>query len=218
MAETITAKITAVSQKGDGFKVTGYENWFNLSNDYQGVAIPPVGTEIEFTYKPWLNPKSHKTAYYVDEIILVTQVAAPAPTQGASYAGMQPPAATAPAASTPAPTPAPVAQAPRNGPEPAWNAPGSFAYKDTVAIPKQVALKTAIELVVGVYGGTAGDVKDTRELETLALNAMVVAEQFYEHFLNNSEVRGADVAMPDDTLVPTPTEMGGDPGPQEQRG
>lgn len=224
MAETIAKRITAVNDKG--FQVEGYSDWFNLSTTYQGIPIPPVGTEIEFVYKPWLNPKSHKTAYYVDEIIPVTQVAAPdrpefvrqadAPK---SYDGLQQAVAPAPVASTPVPSLAPVAEPPRNGPEPvsadAGPVLGTQAYRD-ISIPKQVALKTAIDLLVGTYGGTASDEKAHIELTRLAMNAMVMAEQFYEHFLNNSEIGVADVAMPDDTLVPTPSQM--DAPPPEYRG
>jgi len=192
MADTppITAKITAVSQKGDGFKVVGYDNWFNLSNDYQGVAVPSAGTEIEFTYKPWLNPKSHKTAYYVDEIIPVTQV--PAPT------------AAAPAA---APTPAAAAEPPRTGPGPvpedAGPVLGTHASTE-LSIQRQVALKTAIEYLVGAYGGAASEEKPAEELDGLITNALYVARGLAPA-LQPAPFAGA--AMPDDTLVPTPSEM-----------
>ncbi len=197
MADTqpISAKITAASQKGDGFKVEGFDNWFNLTNDYQGILIPPVGTEIEFKYKPWMNPKSHKTAYYVDEIIPVSQVGAPqaaAPPQ--SLAGPHV-----------APTPAPVAQAPRNGPESlsqdAGPVLGTHAYTD-LSIQRQVALKAAVETLNHCEG------KYT-DLATASDSVLFLAEKYGE-FLNGSI---AGVAMPDDTLVPTPSEMS-EPGPE----
>lgn len=208
MADTqpISAKIIAVSQKGDGFKVEGYDNWFNLTNDYQGIPIPPVDSEIEFKYKPWMNPKSHKTAYYVDEIIPVTQVAPPQSVAGPHVPGNMAPASVA---STPAPTSAPPAQAPRNGPEPltadAGPVLGTHAYT-SLSIERQVALKAAIEVLVGVYGGGAAERREEGELSQLALNVMGIASQLYDYFLSNSEGRVADMAMPDDTLVPTPSE------------
>lgn len=218
MAETITKKITKVND--NGFQVEGYENWFNLSNSYQGVPIPPVGTEIEFTYKPWQN-KAGKTIYYVGEIIPVTQVAGPAmPTMAAGptppgtltnlspseYEGMQAAAA---------PTPAPVAQAPRTEPEPlsADTGPvlGTHAYT-SLSIERQVALKAAVETLnhcEGKYGTLAE-----------AVDAVTYLAGEFNAFLNGSRELEpiAGVAMPDDTLVPTPSEMDGDPGPEEYRG
>lgn len=216
MAETITKRITAVNK--NGFQVDGYQNWFNLSKSHEDtIAIPGVGTEIEFTYNPWTNPATKKVTYYVDEIIPVTQVGAQ------SVAGPHVPGNMAP-------TPTPVAQAPRNGPEPLSQDTtpvlGTHAYT-SLSIENQVALKSAVELLIGVYGVTAHEPKDDGELSRLAVNAMVVADEFRDNFLQRQAI--ADVAMPDDSLVPTPSESrtayrgdggyvdnaGSDPGPTE---
>lgn len=217
MADTqpISAKIIAVSQKGDGFKVEGYDNWFNLTNDYQGVAIPPVGTEIEFKYKPWLNPKSHKTAYYVDEIIPVTQVAAaPVSPPPVAQTTNHPQSLAGPhVPSTTAPPPAPVAQVPRNGPESVTPDPGSFAYRDTIGIPRTACLKDAGELLASVYAGGASELLSDEQLDHLAANITRLANRLYERYYMQGPNIIADVAMPDDTPVPTPSEA--DSGPQE---
>ena len=203
MAETspITAKITAVNQ--NGYQVAGYDDWFNLSKSYQGVPIPPVGTEIEFKYNPWLNPKSNKVVYYVDEIIPVTQV-------GPSYAGLQ--QAAAPPA---APTPTPVAEAPRTGPEPLSEdtgpVVGTQAYRD-LSIEKQGVLIRAVEALGIVYAGGAAERLSDTQIENLAANITRLGDRIYARYYR----RIADVAMPDDSLVPTPSEAG-DPGPEEPR-
>ena len=203
MAETITKRITAVNE--NGFKVEGYENWFNLSTTYQGTPIPPVGTEIEFKYNPWPNPKSGKTVYYVNEIIPVTQVAAPAPS---SYDGLQQAAAPAPVASAPAPTtPTPVAEPPRNGPESVTPDPGSFAYRDTVGIPRAACLKDAVEALTGICGAAALEPLTGDQLANLAVNIVRLANLLYRDYYVMQGQAIADVAMPDDTLVPTPSEM-----------
>ncbi len=222
MAETITKKITAVNE--NGFKVEGYENWFNLSTTYQGSPIPGIGAEIEFTYNPWKNPKSGKTVYYVNEIIPVTQVGTPAaPAQtfaAATYEGMQAAAAQPAAAADMAQAASPAPEPPRIEPEPVSPVLGTQAYT-SLSIENQVALKSAVKLLIGVYGGTAHEPKDDGELSRLAVNAMVIADEFRDNFLQRQAV--ADTAMPDDTLVPTPSETlansaSGDPGPQEPHG
>ncbi|KKK81105.1 hypothetical protein LCGC14_2816790, partial [marine sediment metagenome] len=137
MAETqqkLTKRITKVNK--NGFMVEGYENWFNLSKSHEdSITIPPVGTEIEFTYNPWTNPTTKNVTYYVDEIIPTIQIASPvaanqpAPTHAASYADMQ-------AASTDRA----AMEAPRTAPESLTPDPGSFAYRDTIGIPRTACL------------------------------------------------------------------------------
>ena len=199
--QPISAKITAIHD--NGFKVEGFDNYFNLSNSYQGIPIPPVGTEIEFAYKPWQN-KAGRTIYYVDEIISVTQVAAPpvgpppvaqTTTHPQSVAGPHVPGNMAP-------TPTPAAQPPRIEPEPVSQDTtpvlGTQAYRD-ISIPKQVALKEAVRALIGVYGGDAVNAKSPEELSGLAQNIVGLAGALYGGFLDRT-------IAPDDSLVPTPSE------------
>lgn len=235
MAETITKRITKIH--GTGFMVEGYENYFNLSKSHEAsIVIPPVGTEIEFTYNAWTNPTTKRVTYYVDEIIPVTQVAASVQRNPgvppASYDGLQQAAATAPVASTPVASPAPVAQPPRNGPERPQPDPGSFAYRDTIGIPRTACLKDAGELLASVYAGGASELLSDEQLGNLASNITRLANLLYQrYYVHNSLMDIAKQAMPDkypshvaiadDTLVPTPSDIVDrgmdDPGPQEER-
>jgi len=57
-----------ITQKSEyGIRVEGYENWFNYGKQYNGPVLQE-GMQIEFTYNPWLNPQSQKTAYYLVDV------------------------------------------------------------------------------------------------------------------------------------------------------
>ena len=197
MDETITKRITKVNK--NGFQVEGYENWFNLSKSHeQQITIPPVGTEIEFAVNRWPVPNSDKIMWFVDEIIPVTQVAAPQPAK--SYDGLQQSATHAAV-----PTPVPVAEPPRTEPEPVSAEPGPVlgTHASTeLSIQRQVALKTARETLQSVRG-----VYDTVEDAQAAVRYL-----FYENcaLLSGDGLSPAEEvpwpATPDD-LVPTPSEM-----------
>ena len=212
MDETITKRITKVNK--NGFQVEGYENWFNLSKSHEDqITIPPVGTEIEFAVNRWPVPNSDKIMWFVDEIIPVTQVAAPQPAK--SYDGLQQSATHAAV-----PTPVPVAEPPRTEPEPVSAEPGPVlgTHASTeLSIQRQVALKAAIELLVGVYGGGACDEKSVEELQHLVDNVVYVADNLgYRLLLGGAQkLREVSQRIADDSLVKTPSQMA-EPGPEWQ--
>ena len=83
MAETtdLMSRITQVTQKDDGFKLEGYENWFNLAKFYKGPRpIPPAGSEVKIIYAPWTG-NDQVTRFYVNSLSLpgVHDAAPPAP-------------------------------------------------------------------------------------------------------------------------------------------
>ena len=212
MAETIVKRITKVN--GNGFQVEGYadDQWFNLSKSHEDqITIPPVGTEIEFTFNRWLVPNSDKIMWFVDEIIPVTQVAAPIQVAGNSYAAnsyaRQQQAAAQAAAPTPMSRGEPPLDGPQAVPEPSAPVLGTHAYT-SLSIERQVALKAAVE--------TLNHVQGEYENPNEASSTVLWLAEAYNSFLNNRDNGLADVAMPDDTLVKTPSEMA-EP-PPEYRG
>lgn len=222
-ATPMQGTVTEVDVPKESFKIAEGNVWVShTKEEWRRGLGPPLAVGCTITFQ---GSQSNGRWYANDIAVISMPHPSNTPPPAASYAGM-PQAAAKP--NPPAPTPTPVAEPPRNGPESVTPVLGTQAYRD-ISIPKQVALKTAIDLLVGTYGGTASDEKAHIELTRLAMNAMAMAEQFYEHFLNNSEIGVADVAMPDDTLVPTPSEQltgiaasavqpqDGDPGPQEPR-
>ena len=195
--------VTEVDVAKESFKLAEGNVWVSHTKlEWRKGLGPPLSVGMKITFEGFQS----KGRWYANNITLVptTQVAAPQPAPAASYDGMQHPA-PAPVAS--APTPAPVAEQPRNGPEPvpadAGPVLGTHASTE-LSIQRQVALKAAVETLNHVQG----------EYEDLAnaVDAVLFLADTYSGFLNN-HAPVADVAMPDDGLVPTPSQMA-EPGPE----
>ena len=174
----LAGRITAVTQKDDGFKMEGYEDYFNLGNRYQGPRpIPPAGSEVVIVYNPWTG-RDGKVRFSVNSLSLAG-AAAPVPVP------------TDPTPS-PVPTPAPAPDSydgfrgQEEAPHPASNGeteavpppePGTFAYRDLVnevntrrSIESQKALQCAVDTLRMRVGENIPPWESDEKLKTAVLD------------------------------------------------
>lgn len=188
MAEAVElqGRITQVTKKQDGFKIDGYQDWFNIGRYYSGPALPPAGSQVSFEYDPWTGDDG-KTRFQVRSLTVANGAGQPAPV--ASPPAPDPAPAPAPTPTGPATTPQPQSydeyRAANGSPQPetASPEPGTFAYRDTVieprtrhSIERQVALKAAVETIVGAGGLN----RETELPEALKVAVLHMADEFID--------------------------------------
>lgn len=229
MAEPFQGRVASTNE--NGFKLDGGEAWINYSKPEYGYVGPVsvrVGWIIEVTAS-----QSKAGGWFASNVVVLddsaspqASAAPPAPPQPAPAAPQ--PAQQASPAPVPQPTAAPAsyqgyydaaaaAQAAPEAEKPApggsiptaaapteANLPGSFAYKDSVAIPKAVALNDAKDIVIAMLtapGIERAQLTNGAEIRNLTI---WLAQSLYFDFLAFG-AEGEVEAQP----------QGGDPGPQE---